>query len=436
MTSGPNVRLGTNWPSMTSHWMRSTPAFSRAAHLLAEPGEVGRQHGRGDLDGRGPGLMAPATVLATAVRRAAMPLARAGARPAIAAGGEAVARDDRRAVSCSSRARCRASGCAVELTERAAGRLRPRPRWSRSLEPSAGPGRAAVPVRGRGLRRVRLAARRRPTAQPALKRGARGRRAAPHRAASTTRRSSARAARCRPSGFRTTVRGAVVGGRFALPPPHEPRRRCAVDACLVAHPLVAELIPTAASPRPREVDAAGRRAAPASGCVVVDPTRRRASRVPDGVPVVGADELRGGRGPGIHEEVAGRRWRISAASFFQTRPDGAEAWSTRSARAAAESRPMAGPPGRPVRGVGLFAGSLLGRGDGRPVGRRSSGTGSAVRRRPPQPRRRPAPRGRRRRRALAPRPRRRGGRRPGPRRPRAPGVGRGGGHRRAGAACW
>ena len=31
MTSGPNVRFGTNWPSMTSHWMRSTPAFSSAA---------------------------------------------------------------------------------------------------------------------------------------------------------------------------------------------------------------------------------------------------------------------------------------------------------------------------------------------------------------------------------------------------------------------
>src|SRR2546423_13445350 len=31
-TSGPNVRLGTNCPSITSHWMRSTPAFSSAAH--------------------------------------------------------------------------------------------------------------------------------------------------------------------------------------------------------------------------------------------------------------------------------------------------------------------------------------------------------------------------------------------------------------------
>ena len=31
MTAGPNVRLGTNWPSITSHWMRSTPAASSAA---------------------------------------------------------------------------------------------------------------------------------------------------------------------------------------------------------------------------------------------------------------------------------------------------------------------------------------------------------------------------------------------------------------------
>ena len=30
ITSGPKVRFGTNWPSMTSHWMRSTPASSSA----------------------------------------------------------------------------------------------------------------------------------------------------------------------------------------------------------------------------------------------------------------------------------------------------------------------------------------------------------------------------------------------------------------------
>src|SRR6478752_439694 len=31
MTDGPNVRLGTNWPSITSHWILSTPAASSAA---------------------------------------------------------------------------------------------------------------------------------------------------------------------------------------------------------------------------------------------------------------------------------------------------------------------------------------------------------------------------------------------------------------------
>src|ERR671910_340708 len=40
MTSGPNVRLGTNRPSMTSHWMRSTPAFSRATTTSC-PGSSG-----------------------------------------------------------------------------------------------------------------------------------------------------------------------------------------------------------------------------------------------------------------------------------------------------------------------------------------------------------------------------------------------------------
>ncbi len=32
ITSGPKVRLGTNCPSITSHWIRSTPAFSKATH--------------------------------------------------------------------------------------------------------------------------------------------------------------------------------------------------------------------------------------------------------------------------------------------------------------------------------------------------------------------------------------------------------------------
>jgi 23S rRNA (uracil1939-C5)-methyltransferase len=47
--------------------------------------------------------------------------------------------------------------------------------------------------------------------------------------------------------------------------------------------------------------------------------------LPDDVRVVGDDELRAGRRAWFHEEVADVRFRISAASFFQARPDGADA---------------------------------------------------------------------------------------------------------------
>ena len=46
-TAGPMVMLGTKWPSMTSTWMQSAPAFHRA-HFLAKLGEVGRQDRRRD----------------------------------------------------------------------------------------------------------------------------------------------------------------------------------------------------------------------------------------------------------------------------------------------------------------------------------------------------------------------------------------------------
>ena len=47
MTSGPNVRFGTNCPSITSHWMRSDAGGLELLADLTEPGEVRRQH-RGD----------------------------------------------------------------------------------------------------------------------------------------------------------------------------------------------------------------------------------------------------------------------------------------------------------------------------------------------------------------------------------------------------
>jgi 23S rRNA (uracil1939-C5)-methyltransferase len=89
--------------------------------------------------------------------------------------------------------------------------------------------------------------------------------------------------------------------------------------------------------------------------------------VPPGTLLVGTDELAAGRRAWIHEVVAGRRWRISAASFFQGRPDGAEALVA-AVRAAVGDALV--PGGRLVDlygGVGLFAGALGAGGDGRVV---------------------------------------------------------------------
>ena len=63
----------------------------------------------------------------------------------------------------------------------------------------------------------------------------------------------------------------------------------------------------------------------------------------------------------VHEQAAGRLWRISARSFFQSRPDGADALAEL-VRSAADDM---GDPTTAVdlySGVGLFAGVLAGRG--------------------------------------------------------------------------
>ena len=125
-----------------------------------------------------------------------------------------------------------------------------------------------------------------------------------------------------PWGFRTSLRVAVEGGRAAL----RQRRShdlVTLDHCLVAHPLLDELVHEGRFGDAEEVvlrvgAATGERLA------LVTPTAAGVS-LPDDVRVIGADELAAGKRAWIHEEVAGRRWRISAESFFQTRPDGAAA---------------------------------------------------------------------------------------------------------------
>lgn len=159
------------------------------------------------------------------------------------------------------------------------------------------------------------------------------------------------------TGFRTTVRCAVVDGRAGF---HRARSHdvLAVEGCLVAHPLLDDLIRHGEFGGATEVTL---RAGASTGerLAVVAPTAAGV-RLPEDVRVVGADLLRrGGRGAAIHEDVAGRRWRVSAKSFFQTRPDGAEALVDLVRAAAADVVAGGGVLADLYCGVGLFGGALL-----------------------------------------------------------------------------
>jgi 23S rRNA (uracil1939-C5)-methyltransferase len=151
-----------------------------------------------------------------------------------------------------------------------------------------------------------------------------------------------------PWGFRTTVRMAVEGDRlgFRAAQRHDV---VPVDACLVAHPLLADVIAETRAPGATEVTL---RCGVGSGerlALIDPPAANGKASVPGGV-AVGPDAA-------VHEVVAGERVRISARSFFQTRVDGAEAL-------VAAVREAAGPIAASstivdaYAGVGLFAATL------------------------------------------------------------------------------
>lgn len=128
------------------------------------------------------------------------------------------------------------------------------------------------------------------------------------------------------TGYRTTVRAAVVDGRAAyrVGGSHD---TVVIDRCTVAHPLIEELLVDGRYGSATEVLV---RVGANTGerLVVVTPTAEGV-RVPgqdassNPTKVVGSDELAAGRRPHYHEELGGLRLQISAESFFQCRPDGA-----------------------------------------------------------------------------------------------------------------
>ena len=155
--------------------------------------------------------------------------------------------------------------------------------------------------------------------------------------------------------FRTSLRLLVTPGgpAFRGERSHDAVR---ITSCLVAHPGLDELVRhgrfgTASEVTLRIGGATGER------LVIVDPSVPADLDLPDDVVVVGEDELDAGAAPWFHDEVAGRRFRISARSFFQTRTDGAEAL-------VAEVRTAGGDAWGSGRladlygGVGLFASTL------------------------------------------------------------------------------
>ena len=125
------------------------------------------------------------------------------------------------------------------------------------------------------------------------------------------------------TGFRTTVRAAVTADGRAAFRRHQSHDLVTPEDCLVAHPLAEELLVGGRFPAASEVVV---RVGARTGerLVIVAPSARR-TRLPGqsaDVTLVGSAKA---AAASFHEQVAGRSWRISGPSFFQSRPDGADA---------------------------------------------------------------------------------------------------------------
>lgn len=154
---------------------------------------------------------------------------------------------------------------------------------------------------------------------------------------------------------RSVLRCAVRDGRAGL---H--RRRSdqvhVLEGCWVAHPAIDRVLHQGRFP---DADQVTIRVGVRTGevLVVVAPSVGSAS-APEGVQLIGRDQLDAGAEAWIHEVVGRRRFRISARSFFQSRPDAAEALVRAVGRAVAPFDPTRDRLVDLYGGVGLFSAGL------------------------------------------------------------------------------
>jgi 23S rRNA (uracil1939-C5)-methyltransferase len=148
----------------------------------------------------------------------------------------------------------------------------------------------------------------------------------------------------------------------------------ATDSCLVTHPLLDELIGTVRVrlPTPRTRVQHGRATGPTRTRVPTEEPElrlrvgvatgeRSAWLTGDGAGVIEGlpSDVAVGPGAVIHEDVAGHRFRVSAPSFFQSSPQGAEALVAAVKTAAGELARTAGHAVDAYAGGGLFAATVL-----------------------------------------------------------------------------
>ena len=168
-----------------------------------------------------------------------------------------------------------------------------------------------------------------------------------------------------PFGFRTTLRlGVDRNGRAGL----RGRRShdvVPVEHCLVAHPLLDELVDVGRFPPGTDVTLRCSVATGERTVLVEQPAEARRSPTPGRRPIPGGQakptglppKVRVGRDAFLREVVAGARLRVSTRSFFQTRHDGAEALVDAVRRAAVGVDPD-GLMVDAYGGVGLFAATV------------------------------------------------------------------------------